>query len=187
MAGYSNAALNRTLIWKARKWPGIEHTDVRVDAEGVSADGAIIALVDGEPVRLQYQLECDPSWRPVRVSVALHGRPAVSLRRSGDRWYDGDDRERPDLAGCLDVDIALTPLTNTIPIRRLALEVGDSADIDVVYIHPVTTVDISAKRQRYTRTQSGFTYESGSFRADLLVDPDGFVIDYPGLWSLTSR
>lgn len=179
--------MNRELVWTAERWPGMEYTSVGIAEDRITADGTIIAFVDAQPVRLRYQVDCDSSWRTVRVSVTLHGRPAVSFRRTGDRWYDTDGRERPDLAGCLDVDIALTPFTNTIPIRRLGLEVGDSADIDVVYIHPVTTVDISPARQRYTRSQAGFTYESGSFRADLLVDPDGFVIEYPGLWTMTTR
>ncbi|HEU4540033.1 MAG TPA: putative glycolipid-binding domain-containing protein [Jiangellaceae bacterium] len=171
----------------AKQWPGMEHTKVRANEQGVWADGALIAVVDEQPVRVNYRIECDPSWRPVSVTVELHGQPALSLRRSASRWYDGDGQERPDLDGCLDVDIALTPFTNTIPIRRLALDVGDSADLNIVYIHPVTAVDVSAQRQTYTRTETGWRYESGSFRADLLVDADGVVLDYSGLWSLASR
>ena len=33
------------------------------------------------------------------------------------------------LRGCSDVDLGWTPATNTIPIRRLDLEVGDTANI----------------------------------------------------------
>lgn len=179
--------MKRTLAWTARQWPGMEHTQLETSDEGVIADGIIIAMVDGQPVRLRYRLECDPSWRPVLVTVESTGGPAMSLRRSGERWYDGDGRERPNLAGCLDVDIALTPLTNTIPIQRLTLEVGESEDIDVVYIDPSPRLDVRPQRQRYTRTMDGFRYASGSFQADLLVDADGIVVDYPGLWTLVSR
>jgi uncharacterized protein len=37
--------------------------------------------------------------------------------------------------------------------------------------------------QRYTRTShDGYRYESGSFRADLLTDEHGLVLDYPPDW-----
>jgi hypothetical protein len=48
-------------------------------------------------------------------------------------------------------------------------------------------VDVGPQRQRYTRTGDGYRYESGSFRADLGVDSDGIVTDYPGLWTLAYR
>lgn len=179
MTGYS-----RQLVWTAEQWPSLEHTILGVADSRITADGTIIAVVDEQPIRLDYRLDCDPSWRPLSVTVDVYGQPAVSLAREGDRWFDGDGRERPDLAGCLDVDIALTPFTNTIPIRRLALDHGASADLDVVYIHPGPTVDVSAQHQRYTRISTGYRYESGSFRADLRVDDDGIVTEYPGLWTL---
>lgn len=181
MTGYT-----RQLVWTAQRWPSLEHTILRIADGSITVDGAIIAIVDDNPIRLRYLVECDPSWRPLRVTVDVYGQFAVSLSREGDRWFDGDGRERPDLAGCLDVDIALTPLTNTIPIRRLALDHGGSAELDVVYIHPGRTVDVSPQRQRYTRTSIGYRYESGSFQADLLVDAEGIVTDYPGLWKLMS-
>ncbi|HEX5993891.1 MAG TPA: putative glycolipid-binding domain-containing protein [Jiangellales bacterium] len=179
--------MNRTLVWTARQWPGMEHTRLEATDSGVSVDGVIIAIVDGQPVRLGYRLECDPSWQPVLIEVTQADGPATSLRRSGERWYDGDGRERADLAGCRDVDIALTPLTNTIPIRRLSIDVGESAEIDVVYIDPGPPLDVRPQRQRYTRTSDGYRYASGSFQADLAVDADGIVVDYPGLWTLAAH
>ena len=179
--------MRRELVWTAERWRGIEYTSLDVTEDRITANGAIIAVVGGRPIRLRYHVECDASWRPVSVTVDVHDQPAVSLRREGDRWCDGDGRERPDLAGCLDVDIALTPLTNTIPIRRLTLDVGESQDIDVVYIDPGSGLEVSPQRQRYTRTGDGYRYSSGSFEADLLVDADGIVVDYPGLWTLESR
>jgi hypothetical protein len=55
----------------------------------------------------------------------------------------------------------------------------------------VSAPDLTARRasQRYTQLGAGakdhavlYRYESGSFMADLTVDSDGFVSDYPGLW-----
>ena len=95
-------------------------------------------------------------------------------------WRD-DAGPLPDLDGCLDVDISSTPCTNTLPIRRLALAIGESRDIDVAYLS-VPRLTISRARQRYQRLDRGYRYRSGRFAADLTVDDADLVIDYPNLW-----
>jgi hypothetical protein len=92
------------------------------------------------------------------------------------------------LDGCHDVDIRVTPFTNTLPIRRLALAPGASAELRVGYI-TVPDLSIRPVRQRYTclaRSESGgiFRYDSldSGFRADLTVDAHGLVVEYPGIW-----
>lgn len=175
-------------VWVPVGWPGCEHVDVRADSSGVTVDGMVVAMLDARPVRLSYRIDCDAAWHVRRIDVRLYGRSAVSLlRRTDGRWYDEAGDERPELATCVDIDIALTPFTNTLPIRRLGLSVGESADLRVVYIQVGETLDVSAADQRYTRLDgssgAGYRFESGSFVADLPVDADGMVVDYPGLWA----
>ncbi|MFW6034462.1 MAG: putative glycolipid-binding domain-containing protein [bacterium] len=175
--------MERELVWTPRQWPGCEHLQVRSGRSGITADGVVIAVLDHGPLRVHYRLECGLDWQVRRVTVDVLGQPAASLVHTGDRWFD-HGRERADLEGCTAVDLALTPFTNTLPIRRLGLGHGESAELDVVYILPGPAPAISAKRQRYTRTDDGYRYESGSFSAELTVDADGIVLNYPGLWAL---
>ena len=112
---------------------------------------------------------------------------------AGPGAHDRHGQPRPDLAGCVDIDINCTPLTNTLPIRRLAWSPGDAHDLDVAYVS-VPELEIKPARQRYTLLdtdgpggQSGYRYESGPFRSDLRVDRDGWVTDYPGIWSRVGR
>jgi uncharacterized protein len=82
----------------------------------------------------------------------------------------------------VDVDINRSPLTNTLPIRRLG--VSAPREIDVAYVS-VPELTVRPVRRRYTLLpgdQPVYRYESGSFSADLPVDGDGLVLDYPGLW-----
>ena len=148
------------------------------------ADGVIVAL-DGRPTRLAYRIEAGPDWAVRRLTLEPYGEPGLVLeRRDGDRWYDGDGVERADLAGCVDVDIALTPFTNTLPIRRLGLDVGAaSADLRIIYVQVDRGLMVEAVGQRYVRlAEDTYRYSSGDFSADLTVDPDGLVTDYPELW-----
>lgn len=82
------------------------------------------------------------------------------------------------------VDIAVTPLANTLPIRRVGLEPGQSADLRVVNVQVGPGVSITALKQRHSRLEPGADcrYSSRHFAADLWVDAEGIVIDYPGLW-----
>ncbi len=90
---------------------------------------------------------------------------------------------RDDLAGCIDVDLGITPSTNTLPIRRLNLQVGESADVTAAWVRfPELTVEPLA--QRYTRLdERRYRYESTTgFSAELEVDELGLVVRYGDIW-----
>ena len=89
----------------------------------------------------------------------------------------------PELAGCLDVDLAATPFTNTLAIRRLRLEVGQSAMARAVWVG-APQLELEVLEQTYTRTGvDRYRYEvpASGFSAELTVDDEGLVVDYEGL------
>lgn len=175
-------------MWSATAWPGIEHLEIRDRTGGIEVDSLVVAHVDGVALRLAYRLHCDPDWTTRRLEVVRHrDGPTLVFHSDGHgRWVDGAGIELPELDGCVDVDITVTPFTNTLPIRRLSWEPGQARDLLMTYVL-VPEMTHQLARQRYTcleRDTAGslFRYESGSFRRDLRVDPDGLVIDYPGFW-----
>jgi hypothetical protein len=179
------------LQWEALDLPGLEHVVIAADAAGVRAEGQLVLGPPVGPASVSYQLSCDADWRVTGLTItaaSAAGSRTLALSAGRDGHWRADGQPRTDLDGCTDVDISLTPLTNTLPIRRLTWEPGSGQNLDVVY---VSAPDLTARRvsQRYTLLQRGsddgapmYRYESGSFRADLTVDSDGFVTDYPGLW-----
>jgi len=174
-------------MWGSVQWPGGEHLDLRADAGGVVADGVVLAAPEGDPIRLAYRVECDADWRTRFLSVHFHGDSRRTLVRDDAGNWSVDGRARPDLNGCTDIDIALTPFTNTLPIRRLGLAAGGAADLRIVYVQPAPEPLFSAADQRYTRlADDRYRYESGDFRSEIEVDRDGLVTAYPGLWVMAS-
>jgi|SRR5579859_1330641 len=176
--------MRNDLAWAAVTWPGLEHVIGRSDGGGFHADSRLIMIEDG-PARVSYQLECDPGWGFRELTIAVtdaSGDRSLVLTAADGRWR-ADGADRPDLAACVDIDINCTPLTNTLPIRRLAWSPGAAADLDVAYVS-VPELDVRAVSQRYMQLAAGlYRYESGSFRVDLPVDEGGFVLDYPGFWT----
>lgn len=90
----------------------------------------------------------------------------------------------PDLAGCTDIDFAASPSTNTLALNRLALPVGGSAEIQVVYFVFPDIVPL-AVRQRYTRlAELRYRFEGlhNGFEREFEMDEQGWVSHYPGSW-----
>jgi uncharacterized protein len=188
--------MSRDVLWAPWDTPGLEHLRLEVGADMISADGAIIAIFEGEAFRASYQIVCDIAWR-VREARIMAPHPAaiaLDLYADGDgHWSNMSGEPLPALDGCVDIDFAATPFTNTLPIRRLGLQPGESADVAVVYID-APSLEVAPVWQRYTCLDSGadggrYRFEAlpyaalpDGFSAELSVDADGLVLDYPALF-----
>jgi hypothetical protein len=164
---------------------GIEHCEIRPDGDDILVTGMIIGRNEGEPFGLDYRLVVDGAWRLREAALRTAAGRTLHLTSDGAGLWTVDGHADPALAHCTDLDIEATPLTNTLPIRRLALGAGQAAAIDLAYVS-VPSLAVAPARQRYTALEPGRLYrfeslESG-FTADLPVDPDGLVLDYPGLF-----
>lgn len=179
--------MRRLLRWAALVSPGTEELVLHTEDGVISADSVVEGGRAGESVRVSYHLELDPAWQVRRVAVQDRDGRVDLLREPDGTWRDGNGVTLPALAGCTDVDISVTPFTNTLPIRRLQLAAGESAEIRVVYIQS-PGLNVRPVRQQYTNLGDGrYRYEAleTGFAAVLTVDADGLVIEYPGLFRRT--
>jgi hypothetical protein len=175
--------------WRSLEDGGLEHLWFEArQAQGEDAYAATGYVIGGieQPWLVRYRVHCDQKWRVRELEVAVLGGEGVLLTSDGaGRWRDEHGEEVEALAGCIDVDVSVTPFTNTIPIRRLALREGSARDIRVVYVE-VPSLERRAVEQRYTCLQQSrrYRYEGypEGFSAELTVDQDGLVTDYPGLF-----
>ncbi|WP_132058245.1 putative glycolipid-binding domain-containing protein [Halorussus amylolyticus] len=188
--------MNQDVFWSPVDGIGIESLHLIEDSAGAAAESFVIGSVDGAPFRIRYEVECDRRYHVQRVDVATLGRESESrtLRADGGgKWSDGRGMEVSTLNGCIDVDISVTPFSNTLPIRRLELDQNESAEVQVAYI-TVPELQVKAVSQRYTCLEpigengGRYRYEnvSSGFTAELPVDSDGLVTDYPGLFDRVS-
>lgn len=184
--------MHRDIVWEWADRPGLEHLSLDIEADGITADGAVLVALDGRAVRLRYRVRCDARWRVGEASLALDqedgARHSLYLARDAAGSWHVDGAPRPDLDGCGDIDIMASPFTNTLPIRRLAMPADAPTVIRVVYIR-VPDLTVSAVDQEYTRLDPAtpprrFRYRNidNSFVAALTVDSDGVVSDYPPIW-----
>ena len=180
----------REVMWWACDGPGLEYLRLAVRDSGVVADGVVLGVSDGHPFRLAYEVRCDAYWRVRAARVGVPGEPPkVELFSDGEgNWKGSDERPLSYLDGCRYIDVSATPFTNTLPIRRLGLAPGESAEISVAYFDG-TELQPWPEPQRYTCLEEDdgsalyrFLSLDGGFTVDLTVDQDGLVVDYPGLF-----
>lgn len=174
-------------MWTPLPHAGCEHISIRSDETGIHIDSLVITVRDGKPLRLSYSIVCDANWRAKQLVVKrLDSEDTIELTADGEgNWFD-KSKELPELKGCIDVDITVTPFTNSLPLRRLDFQVGEPKDLLMVFV-TVPEMSIRADKQRYTLLGkfvegAKYLFESGSFQAELTVDTDGFVLTYPESW-----
>ena len=176
--------MERTYRWKALEGSGLEVLRLRVKEE-VSADGMLIGDRSGEPYALRYRILCDTRWGVRELHVeGLDGTRLTLLGDGAGRWTDGAGRRIDALDGAIDIDLAASPFTNTLPLRRLGKTLHQRTIITVVYV-AVPDLSVSLARQAYTRIGSHrarFEGLDSDFQAELDVDEDDLVLRYPGLF-----
>ena len=182
--------MSRSIMWVQVGETGLEHLHISRQKDAIIADGLVLLKEQNVPLRVHYTVRCDTNWLTRQVSLHVVGLAGArqQLTSDGAGHWSRAGKPLAFLDGCLDVDINVTPFTNTLPIRRLALTPDQSAEINVVYLS-VPELHFQPARQRYTcheLTPEGgrYKYESltTGFTREITVDADGLVIDYPGIW-----
>jgi len=177
-----NQSLHRVVCWKDWNDNGFEHLTLKQDSSGYLVQSVITGEHGGNEFDLQYSLRLDSGWCTREVTAEITGGQSIHLFSDAKgKWTSPDGQEIESLAGCIDVDIAATPFTNTLPIRRLILQINQTKKVKVTYVQ-LPTLKLQAVDQRYTRLGAQkFLYEGmqSGFSAELDVDRDGIVLDYP--------
>lgn len=177
----------RVVKWKSEHGAGLERLVLTETRTAIRADGWVIGTREEQDYALRYVVECDRDWVTRKLHVDVQCGTSLTLTSDGKgNWTNGDGLRQPELDGCIDVDVSATPFTNTLPIRRLKLVEGERQRIRVAYV-PVPSLRPSPAEQAYSCIEVGRRYRyEGIFRhfeADLQVDAEGLVIDYPSLFS----
>jgi hypothetical protein len=175
----------RHILWHCSSLASSEHASL-TEENGLRLRGIAVLPLGDDPCHIDYVVLCDQAWVPtscsVRVTVSMQVR-SIELRRDELGYWELNGSAAPHLKGCSDIDLGWTPATNTIPIRRLSLEVGDTANIVAAWVR-FPELDVIANHQHYTRiAPERWRYRSGEYDYELITDESGLVLQYGNdLW-----
>jgi hypothetical protein len=199
-------AMTKTYTWQGIDDPArYDLADITVEDHGhMSARG----LSRSETYVTAWNLDVGPGWITRTLEVAVFGRDwsrSLNLQRNDNALWEAEarttgDTDLPDpglgdpesIRGALDCDLGLCPVTNTMPIRRLGLldtPVEETplvmAWVEVPSLRVIRSDQVYASRKAVPGSPSHrqVLYRSFSrdFHAELTVDSEGIVVEYPGL------
>ena len=168
----------REVTWIAEDSSTVERCHLSEEGGSVR----VSSVIEGFEEECAYELEADSKWAFRALNIRFGGR-TVAVAYDDDQWRV-NGAPRCDLSEAREVDISVSPFSNTLPIRRMQLTVGESVDIVTAYV-TLPDLAVTTDPQRYTRvSETEYLYESrdSDFRRTISVDEGGLVIDYPGLF-----
>lgn len=173
--------------WRRLDLPGTDAAQLQRGVEGWRLTGRA-GFTDGDaPWDLEYEVDCGTDWVTTGARInGTTGDAAVSLQiaRSSAGEWSLNGKDVPLVAGHRDIDLAFTPATNLISLRRLNLTIGEEEEVVAAWL-TFPKLSLMPLRQWYRReslTTYAYRVPDLSFSAKLTVRPDGFVSDYAGLW-----
>lgn len=179
--------MQTNLLWQGIEYFSLENCLVEVQATGAVVTSTIVGLYQEKLYQVDYRIETDEHWQTVLLDInCRHNNRTQLIRLEGNgkgNWMSGG-KNAPHFDGCIDVDIPLTPFTNTLPVRRLGLQPGESAEIRVLYCD-LLAGELRPVYQRYTcLSATKYQYQNvpNDFEATIEVDEAGLVVNYPLLF-----
>jgi uncharacterized protein len=137
-------------------------------------------------------IETNDNWETIYLSltteVADNKQHFIFLGDGNGNWTS-EGIPASEFEGCIDVDISLTPFTNSLPINRLQWEKDKCQQINVLFVD-VLGGTVTRRQQRYTKlSKAEFRFENvpNDFEAVITVDEFGLVVSYPQLFIQTQR
>ena len=183
--------MQTNLLWTGREYYSLENCLVNLQPTGAEITSTIVGLYEEKIYKVEYHIKTNQNWETVFLEIhSRHNNLVQSILLEGDgkgNWMSNGEKAEQ-FAGCIDVDIPLTPFTNTLPIRRLHLQPGQSAEIQVIYCD-LLLQQVTPVRQKYAGlSATKYHYENvpNDFEATIEVDEEGLVIDYPSLFVRTA-
>ena len=177
----------RRIVWRRiLDDHSFENCVVTSAPDGFGVAGRIIAAQDGAPLGVTYDIRCDHGWSARAVAIEqTSGDAARRLRldRDGAGWVvDGVPDARLD--ECAEPDLGLTPSTNALAIRRLKLEIGQTAEITCAWVKfPALSVEPSVQRyERLAAREFRYTNVASGFTAMVTVDALALPVSYERIW-----
>ena len=183
--------MQTNLLWRRSEYNSLENCLVDVTGDGSEIQSVIIGDDGGKIYKVAYRIKTNQNWETSFCEVKsqhTNRQEHFVFESNENRRWTKNGKVADEYEGCIDVDIALTPFTNTLAINRLKLALNEEQIIRVIYFD-LLEFQIKPVRQKYRRLldkEYHFENVPNDFEARITVDDSGFVTDYPSLFVLNT-
>lgn len=179
------------VLWTGREYYSLENCLINLRSEQIEINSTIIGYYQNKIYFAKYFIKTNNKWRTFFVDVKYrinNVENRIRLERKSNTGWLLNNIEEHSLSGCTDVDISVTPFTNTLPVKRLQLAQNEEKKIKVIYIN-ILDKEVKPVIQSYQRiSATKYLYQNvpNDFQAEIEVDEFGLVVDYPSLFKRTA-
>lgn len=179
--------MQRIIIWKGIFYHSLEHCVVTVTKNKLAVQATIVGHTKEDAYCVKYNIGTNDLFetREAIVDISYNGNDRViSLRKNDSKGWLLNGKAAPDFDDCIDIDISLTPFSNTLPVKRLSFDKVREHQVKVIYID-ILEETIKPVFQKYVKlTERLYRFENvpNDFDANIEFDEMGFVKHYPGLF-----
>lgn len=174
------------LRWESDLYKSTEQCVVDYRQQEIAVSSTVTGNYDSIKYTVEYTIRATLEWKTIsfKISHTLNSasHQIEAEQKNGEWIVNGKVRE--EFRNCIDIDITVTPFTNSLPIHRLDLQFNKPEKIEVFYIN-VLENSIYPVVQQYTKksdTCYNFQNVPNDFEADIITDTEGFVVHYPELF-----
>ncbi len=183
--------MKTNILWTGREYYSLENCLVISNEDGHIISSSIVGSYQSSLYRVEYTIETNSEWgtKDVAIRFQLNGEVrTIQMHCNISGNWILNDEAAPQFKDFLYVDIPLTPFTNTLPINNLKLDIKEEAVIKVIYIDLLEGTITPVEQLYIRKDERTYHYENipNDFEADIIVDAQGYVVDYPQLFERTA-
>ncbi|HEY4788092.1 MAG TPA: putative glycolipid-binding domain-containing protein [Bacteroidales bacterium] len=179
--------MEKNIVWKGIFYNSLENCIVSFTDEGLRAKSVIIGYTDESPFYIEYEVKTNHLFETQSATANYRYKSTERIiqltRQNSNEWTINGNLDES-LSECKDIDISLTPFSNTLPIKRLSFDKMAEYQIKVIYID-ILRGNIKPVYQKYSKLSNNlYRFENvpNDFEAEIEFDELGLVTYYPKLF-----
>jgi hypothetical protein len=179
--------MQKNILWRGIANQSLENCILTSTKNYIEINSVIIGLHEQVIYKVEYFIKTNKDWEATffEIKSTLAGEnQSFGFESDGKGNWITNGKPAEQFNGCIDIDISLTPFTNTLPINRLNLSENERQKINILYID-ILNRQIKPVQQHYTRlSKYKYKYENvpNDFEAIITVDEFGLIVNYPELF-----
>ena len=180
--------MEQRVIWDHLESAGAEYLTLKKFAHHMEVRGTVLLVDQGAPHQLTYEMKIGLDWKTKKVKIYKDGdkKPFVVQVENQDKWWVNGVYDE-NLDGATNVDLTITPFSNSLPINRVSWNIGERRTFKMVYID-VLRKEVMPLLQVYTYLGDTnghriFQYRCRDYENALVIDDQGWVVEYPGVFN----
>ena len=109
--------MQTNILWTGREYYSLENCLVHSTEQRAEINSVIIGTYQSKIYRVEYQIKTNENWETVFFELkSRHSNNTEHLKITSDgkgNWFS-NNKKVDEYSGCVDIDIPLTPFTNTL-------------------------------------------------------------------------